>query len=62
MACKLEMGCRFCGEGNNRLTVEGAQTCSGEVVFYVMCLECGACGPIEDTVEAACARWDGRVK
>lgn len=54
-----EAACPFCHPGD-RLSLEEAADCAGGARYYVMCSDCAACGPIEDSPEAAWASWGSR--
>ena len=53
---KIMGRCRFCGEG--RPFIDEAHTCDGTPLYYGMCPECGACGPVGHGPAEACNLWN----
>lgn len=53
---KIMGSCRFCGEG--RPFIDEAHTCDGTPLYYGMCPECGACGPVGHGPAEACNLWN----
>jgi hypothetical protein len=46
--------CPFCS-GNSLLMMDD------DDLFYILCLECRACGPVEDTADEALFSWTYRA-